>query len=122
MSTASATSVLSQSFRRLHSQLSWAKQSTIMALPMNRKVVAEIISGIDNCDSVYQKTIVIRNWVKSNSVHLIDDEHDSYAFNLPQVMARLLKYAKGEGAVPHLSCGPRSYAVSYTHLTLPTRS
>lgn len=111
MSAASSTSVISQNLRRLRSQLSWVKQSAIMSLPKHRKVLEEIVSNLDDCHAVYEKTVVVRNWIKSHSVHLIDDEHDSYAFNLPLVMTRLLNCAKGDGAVPHLSCGPRAYAM-----------
>jgi hypothetical protein len=53
----------------------------------------------------------IRNWVNINSTHKIDDEHDQYAFQIHKVLKKLMQYHITKKNPPHLSCGPRSYAM-----------
>jgi hypothetical protein len=53
----------------------------------------------------------IRNWVNINSIHNIDDEHDQYAFQIHKVLEKLLQHHTTKKSPPHLSCGPRSYAM-----------
>jgi hypothetical protein len=51
-------------------------------------------------------------FVHNNSVHLIDEEHRKYAFDIPVVINKLILAYEGDGSEkPHLSCGPRSYAM-----------
>jgi len=51
-------------------------------------------------------------FVHNNSVHLIDEEHRKYAFDIPVVINKLLLAYEGDDSEkPHLSCGPRSYAM-----------
>ena len=51
-------------------------------------------------------------FVHNNSVHLIDEEHRKYAFDMPLVINKLLLAYQGhDSEKPHLSCGPRSYAM-----------
>jgi hypothetical protein len=59
-------------------------------------------------------------FVHNNSVHLIDEEHRKYAFDMPLVLNKLmplvinkllLAYQGHDSEKPHLSCGPRSYAM-----------
>jgi hypothetical protein len=48
-------------------------------------------------------------FVHDNSLHLIDDEHEAYAYNAPLVTGKLLLAYQGhENEKPHLSCGPRA--------------
>jgi len=60
-------------------------------------------------------TEVIRSameFVHNNSMHLEDEEHREYAFNLPVVIPKLiLAYRGQEDEKPHLTCGPRAYAM-----------
>ncbi len=51
-----------------------------------------------------------RKLVYENSIHKIDVEHDSYAFNKQIVTKKLWQSYNGKEK-PHLSCGPRSYAM-----------
>ena len=51
-------------------------------------------------------------FVYNNSVHLSDEEHHKYALNMPLVINKLLLVYQGhDSEKPHLSCGPRSYAM-----------
>lgn len=51
----------------------------------------------------------VLNFVHNNSLHLIDDEHDAYAFNGFLMTKKLLLASQGhENEKPHLSCGPRA--------------
>jgi len=51
-------------------------------------------------------------FVHNNSLHLIDEEHHKYAFYTPLVINKLLLAYQGhDSEKPHLSCGPRSYAM-----------
>jgi hypothetical protein len=51
-------------------------------------------------------------FVHNNSLHLIDEEYHKYAFNVPLVINKLLLAYQGHHSEkPHLSCGPRSYAM-----------
>ena len=94
-------------------KLSFIKLKLSMLKPDNYTNLKEIIANVRA--PVFQsdraKINYVRNWVKSNSTHLIDDEHNQYAFDVPIVLSKLLAHSKGQGAQPHLSCGPRSYAM-----------
>jgi len=81
--------------------------------PANRACLKSIEQQIiaNAFGSELHKINFIRNWVNTNSVHLIDDEHDSYAFDVAQVLNRLNAHATGKGPKPHLSCGPRAYVM-----------
>jgi hypothetical protein len=51
-------------------------------------------------------------FVHGHSEHRIDAEHDRYAFDTPRILQWMLAVAQGETtARPHLSCGPRAYAL-----------
>lgn len=82
-------------------------------MPNNRACLISIKKQLsaNSFDTEQSRINFIRNWVNTNSVHLIDQEHDSYAFNVAEVLNRLNNYALGKGARPHLSCGPRAYAM-----------
>jgi len=60
-------------------------------------------------------TAIIRatmEYVHNNSLHLIDDEHKRYAFNIPYVLNKMYLASVGDiKEKPHLSCGPRAYAM-----------
>jgi len=94
-------------------KLSYGKQKLKMLKSKNSTHLREIMAQIQAQEFSTERAKInyIRNWVKSNSIHLIDDEHDQYAFNLPLVLSRLNDYSKGLGELPHLSCGPRAYAM-----------
>ena len=51
-----------------------------------------------------------RTLVYENSIHKEDQEHDSYAFN-KQVVTKKIWQAIAGNEKPHLSCGPRVYAM-----------
>jgi hypothetical protein len=53
----------------------------------------------------------VRTYVYSHSVHKIDAEHDDYAFDTPRVLAMLVAHQQDGAALPHLSCGPRAFAM-----------
>lgn len=53
----------------------------------------------------------VREFVNDNSIHSIDDEFDQYAFSEEKVMPLLWGNYQGENRKPHLSCGPRTYAM-----------
>jgi hypothetical protein len=98
--------------------LAWAKiscikQSLILNLPANRKnqqLLKEIL--FTECPSPPKYQVkAIRNWVNINSTHNIDDEHDQYAFKIHKVLKRLLDHHNTKKNPPHLSCGPRTYAL-----------
>jgi len=84
-----------------------------MLLPRYRRSLFNIVQLFDDrqYSSDLELTNNIRNWVNTNSVHLIDEEHDSYAFDVPQVTEKLWQRSAGEIRSPHLSCGPRAYAM-----------
>lgn len=63
----------------------------------------------EGLSSDLELTTYIRNWVNINSIHLIDEEHDLYAFKLYKVIKLVSGYSSNEGHRPHLSCGPRAY-------------
>jgi len=51
-------------------------------------------------------------FVHNNSLHKIDDEWKKDAFNIPLVIRKLVSASAGkEDDKPHLSCGPRAYAM-----------
>jgi hypothetical protein len=52
-----------------------------------------------------------RNWVNINNTNNIDDEHNQYAFQIHKVLEKLLQHHTTKKSPPHLSCGPRSYAM-----------
>ncbi len=59
-----------------------------------------------------EKVRFIRNWINTNSIHLIDAEHDLYAFKNGRVIKLLWEqHLHNHIKKPHLSCGPRSYAM-----------
>lgn len=98
-------------------KLSYIKLKLKLLKPVNRACLKSIKQQINSnaFDTELSKINFIRNWVNTNSVHLIDQEHDSYAFNVPEVLNRLNTYSLGGPAKkcskPHLSCGPRAYAM-----------
>ena len=94
-------------------KLSFIKLKLSMLKTDNYTNLKEILANIREQEfpSDRAKINYVRNWVKSNSTHLIDDEHNQYAFNVPIVLSKLYAHSKGQGALPHLSCGPRAYAM-----------
>lgn len=51
----------------------------------------------------------VRNFVNENSIHLIDDEHERYAWDSKIVHKMIYQYYSGKSEKkPHLSCGPRA--------------
>jgi hypothetical protein len=105
-------------FPAFSNTLAWAKisclkQSLVLNLPENRKnkqLLKEIL--LSECSSPPKDQIkAIRNWVNINSTHNIDDEHNQYAFQIHKVLEKLLQHHTTKKSPPHLSCGPRSYAM-----------
>lgn len=82
-------------------------------MPLYQKPLRTIVEKLNAgyYPNMHYRISSIRNWVNANSVHLIDDEHDSYAFHVPTVIKKLHDFNVGVCSRPHLSCGPRAYAM-----------
>lgn len=93
--------------------LSHWKQEATLLLPQYQQPLRAIVGKLNAgyYPSMHDRISAIRNWVNTNSVHLIDDEHDSYAFHVPTAIKKLNEFNDGTGSRPHLSCGPRAYAM-----------
>lgn len=93
--------------------LSHWKQEATLLLPQYQKPLRAIVDKLNagHYPTMHDRISAIRNWVNTNSVHLIDDEHDSYAFHVPTAIKKLNEFNDGAGSRPHLSCGPRAYAM-----------
>lgn len=80
---------------------------------MADKIKDEIANSLQG--SSRSPTAIIKatmEYVHNNSLHLIDDEHKRYAFNIPYVLNKMYLASAGDiKEKPHLSCGPRSYAM-----------
>lgn len=65
----------------------------------------------------------IRDWVYRNSIHKIDAEHDKYASDISRVLFMLWRSHQTSKDYPHLSCGPRAYAMKaiLDDLRIPNR-
>lgn len=65
----------------------------------------------------------IRDWVYRNSIHKIDAEHDQYAYDTPRILSMLWRSCQTSEDYPHLSCGPRAYAMKaiLDDLRIPNR-
>jgi hypothetical protein len=105
-------------FPAFSNTLAWAKisclkQNLVLNLPENRKnqqLLKEIL--LSECSPPPKDQIkAIRNWVNINSTHNIDHEHDQYAFQIHKVLKKLLDHHNTKKNPPHLSCGPRTYAL-----------
>lgn len=98
---------------RIRAILSFYKEEIFFVQPRYKEPLKKIVDclGEDNKESVHEKINGIRNWINVNSIHLIDEEHDSYAFHLPTVIKMLCDYWERNEVRPHLSCGPRAYAM-----------
>jgi hypothetical protein len=83
-----------------------AKQPVAQALQAIRKYVEA-----QTFHSEAERIDFIRNWVYQNSIHLIDKEHDRYAFNTAKVLPMLWHTHLTGQAPAHLSCGPRAAAM-----------
>lgn len=94
-------------------KLSYLKLTLRLSKPATRACLNEIKQQLQTQEFKTEQSKInyIRNWVNTNSIHLIDAEHDSYAFNVPQVLAKLNAHAQNRGKKPHLSCGPRAYVM-----------
>lgn len=93
--------------------LSHWKQEATLLLPQYQKPLRAIVEKLNagHYSTMHDRISAVRNWVNTNSVHLIDDEHDSYAFHVPTAIKKLNEFNDGVGSRPHLSCGPRAYAM-----------
>ena len=98
---------------RLRPLLSYWKEELCFLLPRYRTPLKKIVKQLDSLDaeSEHHRICLIRNWINRNSIHLIDEEHDSYAFHLPSVISKLAAMPSMINSFPHLSCGPRSYVM-----------
>lgn len=93
--------------------VSHIKQSLLMSQPEQRQNLDYIVNtlGRSASSSTYRQIVKVRQWVNTHSIHQIDAEHDSYAFRLPKVIGKLRQFNEAGGTPPHLSCGPRAYAM-----------
>lgn len=105
--------ILSVPYYFVRRKLSYWKQEFLLLQPKPRialkNICDEVMGLIEQENSDLGKVTIIRNWVNQNSVHLIDDEHDSYAFNISKVVVRIWGFRCAVNLKPHLSCGPRAY-------------
>ena len=120
-----AVGVKKQIYNYIWPKLSYAKLKLRFSKPANCACLKSIEQQISEnaFDSEQHRINFIRNWVNSNSVHLIDDEHDSYAFDVVLVLYKLNSFARSKGLKPHLSCGPRAYAMKaiLDHMKIQSR-
>jgi len=67
----------------------------------------------NNSPKNFEATVLsTMEFVHNNSLHKIDKEWEDQAFNIPLVVKKLISASNGqEDQKPHLSCGPRSYAM-----------
>jgi len=97
----------------LKRKLSYWKQILSLQSPRSRQALNNIYlvmpDILDTNSSDFENTTQVRNWVNENSIHLIDKEHDSYAFDLSKVVIKVWQYFQVKERPPHLSCGPRAY-------------
>lgn len=54
----------------------------------------------------------LRNFVFCHSRNVVDAEHNSYAFNTPLLLNKMLAHHYYGGPLPKASCGPRSQALA----------
>lgn len=94
-------------------KLSYWRLKLSLRKPAVRQSIIAICKQIESTEfnSDREKINFIRNWINCHSVHLIDKEHDTYAFNVAEVLVRLNQYALNKAEKPHLSCGPRAYVM-----------
>jgi len=81
-----------------------------LSAPQALKAIKTYIAA-QNFPSQTAQIDFVREWVNQNSIHLIDKEHDSYAFNNQKVLVKLWQTYAVDQAPPHLSCGPRTMAM-----------
>jgi len=107
------SAALLSSYFAIRRKLSYWKQTVSQNKPAPRQALKNICHEVANLIAVEQtdleKTTIIRNWVNQNSIHLVDQEHDSYAFDLSKVLVKAWDYSASASHRPHLSCGPRAY-------------
>lgn len=105
---------------RLSSEVSEYKAKTIADIQSGAQrspnsldtIKAEIIEKLPEHHAAKDIILASMRYVHENSIHSIDDEYEKYAFNLPVVLDKLILSSKGNASeTPHLSCGPRSYAM-----------
>ena len=96
----------------LRPRLSYGKQVARFCRPKYSKALRGIQKHVQgqHFNTSLECIVYIRNWINTNSIHLIDSEHDKYAFDVPKTIAMMYECAIG-GKTPHLSCGPRAYAM-----------
>ncbi len=113
---------------RVRPKLSHWKQRTRLSFPRYRRALrtlgeaalANERSEVNN--QALRTAIAVRRFVNEHSVHLIDAEHDQYAFNVARVIALMKDHLEGRFHPPHLSCGPRAYLMKEIGDALGMRS
>jgi hypothetical protein len=102
-----------------------AKQWLRPPLPQQTAALASIVQLVENQTfaSEEERIVFVRDFVYRNSIHRIDEEHARYATDTPRVIAMLWSHRSG-GPPPHLSCGPRAYAMKglLDALGIPSRA
>lgn len=78
---------------------------------LNNSALTNITELAHGLDSQTQKIDFARGFVYAHSVHLIDVEHDRYAWDTSLVLSKLWQNYYSQDAPPHLSCGPRALAM-----------
>jgi hypothetical protein len=87
----------------------WLKAPDIS---ITKKISGEIKEQLPQNPSTKIITQAVMEYIHNNSIHKIDDEYQLYAFNTNIVLEKLHLASNGNSEEkPHLSCGPRSYAM-----------
>lgn len=77
----------------------------------DRDVLAKILARLP-AGPATARIDAARRYVHVHSVHLIDAEHERYALDPPAILEKLVATAEDGAPPPHLSCGPRTFALA----------
>lgn len=99
--------------RPVHPLMSYWKDRLLELDPRYRSAMDHIVAEIEAQPARDRSARLaqVRHWVYDNSVHRIDAEHAAYAFQTSKVIPLLWNARRGVVDPPHLSCGPRAYAM-----------
>jgi len=88
-------------------------QKAQLEVHLRQNMLSVIRKYIESQDfhSETERIDFIRDWVYRNSIHKIDAEHEEYAFDSSRVLFMLWHSYLTSKDYPHLSCGPRTYAM-----------
>lgn len=82
-----------------------------LPIPQLELIFDKMVSSA-NFSSVSEEVDFYRHFIFTNSVHIIDKEHNSYAYNTRKLLNRILSHFFYGTSLPHAGCGPRASALS----------